>query len=798
MASPLTTIRKYDKVLLAVFGVLLMISFLVADPLSFLTGAKGGGGGGGGQSHYAVTFKGGGLTNEQLQRMHRADSLCDQLLMEVAREAQILNAQPHMFPEHEDPRFAQFMPPEPRTESRLMRNRLLALKAHELGLSLSNDDIDDLINRMSNDSVGKPEIKKMRQKLLEENANSTIHITERDLYAQFRINFLAQELLAMVRNSTDPMRFERMGFVSPRAMTLPPAEAWELFRRTARLAKVELLPLEVEQFVASVKSVPTAAQKDKLYADFKDNVAAPFSPDPGFARPHKIGFGYVRIDFQPFLDKAMAEVTDEAIRADYDKKLEAGELTVPLEKKKDGETSDPDKSNPDDKQPEDKTPSDEDKEKGDQPDQENPDKKQPEKKESGDEPPPKNDDQDELKDQDENDEAQEPAADAGDEGASDDKPEAKKPGDDDKPADEKPADEKNPDEKESTDKPAKKKEKEKVQTRDKTYEEMEPEIRKQLAQKPAQDAQREAVDELYKALDEYKSQYRGWEYEKETAAADKSKAKEVPPQPDLLKILGPVLKKHGFEYRQTALKDQFEIANEELGKAQISVGNGQQVPVAAIYDSQLNLYEPVTASEGFLRDTTYLLWKETDQPQQTPTRKEVDEELTKAVKLQDAYKDARIEAERLAGQARAKGDESLLKSLGPVDKAAAVVTTRPFSWLTTGFAPGGMGMRLQPTELPEAPYVGEEFMQMVLDLQPGEVGVAADQPHKRVYVIRMIEQSPEEDVLREMFLAKGVNDRNVSQQFNAERLATVESWVANVLLKEYQLKWNRNPTQFGR
>jgi hypothetical protein len=96
------------------------------------------------------------------------------------------------------------------------------------------------------------------------------------------------------------------------------------------------------------------------------------------------------------------------------------------------------------------------------------------------------------------------------------------------------------------------------------------------------------------------------------------------------------------------------------------------------------------------------------------------------------------------------------------------------------------------------PYAGDEFMQTVLDLQPGDIGVAADQPHTRVYVIRMIEQKPDEDVLREMFLARGIADPNVSQQYNTERRGVLEAWIANVLFKEYQLKWNRNPIQYGR
>lgn len=783
MASPLATIRKYDKVLLAVFGVLLMLSFLIADPLSMMTGT--GGSGGGRPSSVPVTFKGGSLTDEQLLRMHRADVLADAYVERVKEAAQKANksAQVGMFPYVDNPQFGST-----RSEARLVNHFLLAKKAHEMGLSMSNEDIDDMLIKLADDAIEKDELKKIRQKLLAEDLGSAIIITERDLYAQLRINFLSQEVLAMVRNSAQPLQFEQLGFVMPSAMTLPPAEAWELFRRTARQAEVELLPLEVEKFIDEVKTAPTEAQKKELFEKYKDVVATPFSPEPGFARPHRIAFGYVRVDFQPFLDKAKAEVTEEAIRADYDEKMKKGELTVPVERKEE---------KPDDIQPEDAKPEDAKPDEGDKP-EEKKDEKEPENQDAkeGDKPaeeaPPEEDDeQDELAE----DDGQQPVE--NEEAAPEQlKDEEKKP-QEGKPAGDKPADdEQKPDEtKPDVEKPAAKKE----ETRVKTYEEMEDTIREQLAQKPAQDAQRAAMDELFEALQEYHSKYNEWRIEKEAAAADKSKAKEAAPaQPELLPVISGVLKKYDFQYKQTPLLDAFEIEEEEIGKASVGLPNQQQVPVSDVYMYDIKLYQAFPASEGFLRDTQYLLWKEADEPQLTADRKDVEEQLVKAAKMQEAFKLAKAEAERLAAQAREKGDESLRKSIGAVDKAAAIVNPQPFSWLSTGFSPGGMGMRLQPADIPEVPYPGEEFMQTVLDLQPGEVGVAADQPQKRVYVIRVVSQTPDEDILRQMFLTKGVSDRNVSQQYNSERLATLASWMTNVLEKEMQLKWNRTPQSYDR
>lgn len=822
MASPFSAFRKYQKVLIAVFGVLLMIAFLVADPLAMMTG--GGSGRGGGGYGAPVTFKGGSLSEEQLMRMNRADMLADELVHRVKQAATKDNPSVRIgdFPYVEDPRMPyQFR--EPRSEARLVRNYLLATKAHEMGLSMSNENIDEwLFKHLADRAVSEAELKKIRQKLLADDLGSSIVINEREIYAQLRINFLAQQVLAMVRNSTQPLQYEQLGMVSPNSMTLPPAEAWELFRRTARQATVELLPLEVEKFVDQVKTVPTERQKNDLFEKHKDDVPAPHSPDPGFATPHKIAFGYIRVDFKPFLDKAEKEITEEAIRAEYDQRAEKGELTVPVEKdeQKPDEGEPDEDGKPEDPKPDDSKPEDGDKPSDSKPDDPKPDEVQPEEKDVKDEdpseppgeetPPTENADEDEL-----DDESQEPEEGTDDEVKPDDakpdeanpddaKPDEVKP-DDAKPDDASPDDAKPDETKPDVAKPddkkpeVKKPEVKKEETRVKTYEEMEDIIRTQLAQKPAQDAQREALNEVFQAVEDYRVRMNDWEIAKETAKEDKSKAEATAPEkPELLASIGSVLKKYSFEYKQTPLADAFDIQDEEIGKATIGFGE-QSFSLQDLYRfTDVQLYQAFPAFEGFLRDTTYVLWKEQDQPQQTADRKAVDEELAKAVKLQEAFKLAKAEAERLASQAREKGDESLHTTVGGVENAAAIVTPRPFSWYSSGFAPGGMGMRLQPTDVPEVPYPGDEFMQTVLDLQPGEVGVAPDMPQKRVYVIRLVDQTPEEDILRQMFLVKGIKDTNVSQQYNAQRLNTLAAWMDKVLSEEMQLKWNRPPRAYGQ
>src|SRR5215217_2036660 len=124
MASPFSLFRQYQKVLIAVFGVGLMIAFLVEGSLlNILTGGGSGPRSSPGKANSAVSFKGGSLTDDQLLRMHRSDMLADEFVNQVKAAAQKAKAQVGLFPYVDDPRFGGS-----HSEARLVDNYLLAKK----------------------------------------------------------------------------------------------------------------------------------------------------------------------------------------------------------------------------------------------------------------------------------------------------------------------------------------------------------------------------------------------------------------------------------------------------------------------------------------------------------------------------------------------------------------------------------------------------------------------------------------------------------------------------------------------
>ncbi|MEX2026106.1 MAG: hypothetical protein WEH44_02380, partial [Pirellulaceae bacterium] len=122
--------------------------------------------------------------------------------------------------------------------------------------------------------------------------------------------------------------------------------------------------------------------------------------------------------------------------------------------------------------------------------------------------------------------------------------------------------------------------------------------------------------------------------------------------------------------------------------------------------------------------------------------------------------------------------------------AKQVVMPMPFSWLTRGASPLAFGGSPSLSEVKGIPLAGSEFMKEVFRLKAGQAGVAVDQPHKIVYVVRVVAEEPTLDIRREMFLA-GMQAGMFGDLISYARMASREVMGEAVaeLRTEYQLKW---------
>ena len=91
---------------------------------------------------------------------------------------------------------------------------------------------------------------------------------------------------------------------------------------------------------------------------------------------------------------------------------------------------------------------------------------------------------------------------------------------------------------------------------------------------------------------------------------------------------------------------------------------------------------------------------------------------------------------------------------------------------------------------------GREFMQGVFALKPGETGVAPNQPHSRVYVIRVISQEPDDARLQALFAESGANQQ-ILMLAGGERQYTFMQSLRGIE-DQYQVKWQRPPNDGRR
>jgi hypothetical protein len=583
------------------------------------------------------------------------------------------------------------------------------------------------------------------------------------------VNLLAQEYITMLRGGTQQGMMSPMGM----KMSITPLQAWDYYRRVNRKVKLELLPLKVEEFVSEVKESPTSAHIADLYDKYKNTQPDPNLATPGFMKAHRISFGYVKVDFQKFQDAAKVNITEEQLKNEYAQRIDKGEFVVkelPAEKEPGKETS-PENKPAEEGKSEDK-PTEEKKVEDSKPADKPAETPAPDETKSGDK------DASETKT---------------DNGTECDAPADTAKADDAKtPATEAPT-EKTPETKVEPTAPAEAKKEEPAaeKTRVKTFEEVRETLLSELSRQPAEEARRAALKDLDDALLSLAEKYRDWEI------ASKEKNGKPGEKPDSSQALAEVRKKHGFEINTLPLLDRFQIGEEELGQSFYVAGNqGQQYPFPLVaYGRDTKLFQH-DMSLGNFSGTDFVYWKEAEEKPEVRSLKDAEAEIIQYWKLQKAYALAKTEAKNL----QAKLDGKSLREAFPegVAKAGAIVETELFSWLTTGVLPFNVSPRLEISRIKEVSAPGQEFMETMHNLAVGESGVAGDQPNRQVYVMRVIEEVPDEETLRQRFMTQGIAmNPAVAMQYRQEREQAMYSIITDAE-KELKVQWYREAQPFGR
>jgi hypothetical protein len=747
MASPFSVFRKNRTMMLVVLTILSMFGFVFLPIILQMGGSQSA------SNPVVVKSKYGDLRMSDLhnlrsQRLRVIGVLADALLP--------LGASPQkarQYLEH-DTMFG------PATDQGLVDSWLLSNYAQQMGMVVSNTIVNGFLRQVTFNRVRPEDFQKAFQRG---------GVTE----AQF-FSAMGEELLALQLKET--FRY------SLQAAT--PAERWKYFSRIKEQASIEAVPVPVVRYVDRVPE-PSAADLQAFFEEHKEKDSSPDSPLPGFHEPKRIEMQYLKADYA----KLIASVTDEQVKARYEKdkaiydQMEKQLAPEKLEEKGPAElpknitspekpaTTEKPATPKAEKVPAGATGAKEKKAAG----SEAPQKATSSVPQST--PPNKSEKKaDEKKKGSGGTSTLQPrspfilTAFAGEEkprtteakeGTATEKP-AKAADVKEAKATEKPAKKADAKEAKAAEKPAKASEAKETKTPEKPAKKAEPAskeekkagdtkagpsdlIKARIRQQIVGEKLQKAFEGLREQVDRYRSALSKYEDAKikGTTAAEPQKldlealAKQASQTAAVAGALTP---------GATGLISQVEARQNAFCNSNVEGGQ----PVSSFAFALLSIYRPEISQD---RDgNPYLFWKTGEKPARVPKFDDpgVRAEVLRAWKMIQARKAAIEEAKNLADEAR--------KSKGSLKQAFAnrpdlpVVAPEPFSWLTfgqvaMGSAPGAV--RLSNVAGVDMP--GNEFMETVFSLQPGQIGTAMNAPQTADYIIRLTALKPSQDALWAQF-----------------------------------------------
>jgi hypothetical protein len=745
-------LRKHQKIILAVMGVVCMVTFVIGSSIeSFISSARSSR-----QDPVVVTWVGGKIHEGELDLKSTTHQIAVNFLRMLIVEtlerggSPVVNGQ--TIPKDATPaQLAQMDPgiPGDASESTIVRMELLAKKADELGIVVDQEAAREFLRALCYPEIQEAELPALAQRVMPE---------------QMRMSY--EQLLDQIAFD---LKSQHMAMLSQAGLyAMPPAQMWEYHNRLNRRVVVEAYPVEVQPLVDQVKETPTEAELRTLFEEGKHRDPNPALAEPGFHRPAKAAFAWLKIDFKPFLDAAKTQITAEQVAQQYELDKTQGKhkvLELPMDTTKPAEDkpseSKPDEAKPDESKPDAPTsekpaeakPAEEkaaeEKAAEEKPATENPaDAAKPEEKPGCSDDPPASD----TKAAEEK-PAEKPAEPAAETQPADTKPAETKPAEATTTEPGKPADTAKPaDPAQPADPVAAAPATPAAPPKFKPLAEVEDEIRAVLARPIAQKEMDAAIEKVRQEVGEYGRKARKFHDSQEAAkAGSKAKAAADPGPLDLEALAD----RFNFEAGSTELVDRFEVATTDIGQKVMefdmqSLQNRQFTPLSfadLAFGRNEVLYDPQLVNSTEL-DVNYLYWRTAEQEASDPTFEEARDAVVAAWKLQKAFELAKAEAQKLADKAKSAA------KLADVVEPEKVKTTAPFSWLTTGSLAFGFS---EPSlsSVPEIDLAGVEFMRSVFDLAPGQTGIAPNQSQRIVYVVRVVNQEPEESVLREQFLESG-------------------------------------------
>ncbi|UUO04828.1 hypothetical protein M4951_15695 [Blastopirellula sp. J2-11] len=306
MRNPFHFFRKNQKALLAVFGVLLMIVFTVGGVVSQFFPQR--------AAYEAadkvvVKIDGQPLTKPEIDRLNQDATLVSLVTgMAMARTQEAGG-----FPNPPAPPISglRYQPPsgpnspggpvrEEVSTQAVISDHLFSLEGERLGVAISDDMVREFMTSVTGGVISDVQY----AELLNQAQGADGRVSYDQMFEMFRRTLLVQKTKRLLLEGVS---------------TATPASAWVNYRNLNRTIDVQLYPVNTADYLAKVTQKPTEAELKKLFNQYRDQIRNPGTGEPGFLQLDKAAVGFVKADYEKFLEAELAKITDEQIAADYEK-----------------------------------------------------------------------------------------------------------------------------------------------------------------------------------------------------------------------------------------------------------------------------------------------------------------------------------------------------------------------------------------------------------------------------------------------------------------------------------------------
>ena len=836
MSSPLATFRKNRTYWMAGLVLLAIMSFVIMPAIDFMQTAL--------QNYNSlgdqvvVRWKGGRITRLELERARQHHYKFVRFLSTLSREVLEAGGQPQIPEFAFSPESKQIIDLGVNVQSgslAVIETRMLADFAKSNGIEFDDDAADQFLVAFCDKCVSPERL----AELLRESTDN--QVTEFDLREMIKLELGAivarQMALRGWSNDFKPDDYQRV------RLTQTPGDMWGDFLKLNQSAKIQAYPVLVSDFVKSVTGEPTEAEILAIYEQGKNRIPSPVFPEPGFMRDYKANFEYVEGNFSDWIAKEKAKVTEEQLKAEYDKLISLGQLKFDpqLDKPKtptDTPATDTPAATPTESAPAAESPA-------------TTPATEPAAKEPATEPAPTTPAPEKPATETPTEtpappaattpEAPAPAASPEPAAAEPTAPEPKQQSstrtpvkirlvsaqDEPKPAEqpaaaapatEPPAAQDTPAQDPiglppvvvqptapATDAPAAGTEPKpadgsaapaaapgteaKPEKRNKTFEEAREELLESLARTAVIDSLQKELTSANEQMLKYSQAHRQQAALLKEGLQPETKAT----RPDLRKVVDV-----GLKYGETGMVDRSKLYTTEIGKSTMSLqeqGMGQiPMPNYGMNNPNYGLFTPAQSlffdQMAMLEQRTpdfrqYIFWKVDEQQAYVPELAEVREEVITAWKTQKARQLASDEANKIAK--KVKSAEEPWKDALDLTKQSLLVTTDPFTWLS------GFGETPRISNVPSLDTVGQEFMQKVFTTPVGTASVAPNQGQNIYYVYRVAEVTPPTSELEARFAADP--NKMAARRVGLMTGQQIYTGLYETIENRLNVKWEVSPTE---